>query len=116
MTITRDFVMCTGLNPHDHYTISAKVVKTLKTNISYIHTCQLINLMVVLAFVLLLVTLIWGRSPQEIQFAAFFLTVSTLISIAIIGPGAPPIMTIMLSLTVAETINYHQLKNLQKST
>lgn len=116
MTITRDFVTCIGLNPHDHYTISAKVVKTPKTNISYIHTCQLINLMVVLAFVLLLVTLIWERSPQEIQFAAFFLTINSFVSIAIGGPRTLSIMTIMFSLPIAETINYHQLKNLQKST
>lgn len=33
MTITKDGITCTGLNPHGHYTISTKVVKTPKINI-----------------------------------------------------------------------------------
>lgn len=120
MTITRDFVTCTGLNPRDHYTISAKVVPTPKANINYTHLCQLASLMVLFAFVLLLIAIVyaisWGRSAQEIQFAVFFLTVSSFVSIAIGGPRTLSIMTIMFSLPIAETINYHQLKNLQKST
>lgn len=120
MTITRDFITCTGLNPRDHYTIGAKVVPTPKTNISYTHLCQLANLMVIFAFVLLLIAIVyaisWGRSAQGIQFAVFFLTVSSFVSITIGGPRTLSIMTIMFSLPIAETINYHQLKNLQKST
>lgn len=120
MTITKDGITCTGLNPRDHYTISAKVVPTPKTNISYTHLCQLVSSMVVFAFVLLLILMItaaWGRSSvQKIQFAVFFLTINSFVSIAIGGPRTLSIMTIMFSLPIAETINYHQLKNLQKST
>lgn len=116
MTITKDGITCTGLNPHGHYTISAKVVKTPKTNISYTHLCQLTGLVIVFAFVLLLITMIWEKSAQEVQLAAFFSMISSFVSIAIVGSRVLPIMIIMFSLTIIETINYHQLKNLQKST
>lgn len=116
MTITKDGITCTGLNPHNHYTISAKVVPTPKTNINYIHDLQLAGLIMAFASLLLAIILASDLSFLKKQLIAFFVTIACIIIIAIIGPKMQPIMIIMVSLTMAEAFNYHQLNILKKST
>lgn len=116
MTITRDFITCTGLNPHNHYTISAKVVPTPKANINYLHECWLVGIAMALAIVLLLITIVSDATAQEIQIATFFLAFSCFVSIAAIGPKIQLIVSLIISLAISETLNYYELITLKKST
>lgn len=109
-----DYIKCTGLNINHHYTIADKLVSTRATNANYIN--QIASSFDIIIILLLFFAIAIVKSNQ-IREAILCLTTISIVGLILFFGRFPYLtLTVMLILVIAETINYHQLKNLQKST
>lgn len=109
-----DYIKCTGLNINHHYTIADKLVRTRATNANYIN--QIASSFAIIILFLLAFAIAIVKSNQIREAILCLTTISVVGLILFFGRFPYLTLMVMLILIIAETINYHQLKMLKKST